>query len=52
MWRVSFQLLLSKRLYDHNLRPINHNPKKLEQTQNLKLTFEETLIFSFFGKSF
>lgn len=42
-----------KRLYDHNLKPINHNPKKLEQTQNLKLTFEENSNFYIFsGKSF
>lgn len=44
---------MKKRLYDKNLKPINHNPKKLVQTQNLEKVFEENSnIYIFSGDSF
>lgn len=41
------------RFYDHNIKPINHNPKKLIQTQLLKEIHEEnSCIYLFTKKSF
>lgn len=41
------------RFYDHNVKPINHNPKKLIQTQFLKEIHEEnSCIYLFTKKSF
>ena len=44
---------MKKRLYDEYLKPLNHNPKKLVQTQNLPTVFEENSnIYIFSGDAF
>lgn len=45
--------LYQSRFYDHNLKPINHDFKKLIKTQNLKKIYEEnSCIYYFTKKSF
>ncbi|MCW7497033.1 acylneuraminate cytidylyltransferase family protein [Leptospira levettii] len=45
--------LIQTRLYDRNLRPINHDPKILTRTQDLDIIYEENSNFYIFsGKSF
>ena len=44
---------LRTRLYDSNLRPINHNPSDIIRTQDLNVVYEENSNFYFFsGQSF
>tara|TARA_B110000008_G_C16975054_1_gene565503 strand:- start:2503 stop:3177 length:675 start_codon:yes stop_codon:yes gene_type:complete len=44
---------MKKRLYSHDLEPINHNPNELQQTQELDFIYEENSNFYIFsGKSF
>jgi len=41
------------RLYDRNLRPINHDPQILARTQDLNVVYEENSVFYLFsGESF
>lgn len=42
---------LHTRLYDSNLRPINHNPAKLERTQDLPPVYEENSNLYIFSKT-
>ena len=41
---------LQSRLYDKNLKPINHNPEILQQTQDLEIIYEENSCFYIFDK--
>ncbi|MBT4551838.1 acylneuraminate cytidylyltransferase family protein [bacterium] len=41
---------LKTRLYNHQYQPINHDPKKLERTQDLKSIFEENSNIYLFSK--
>jgi CMP-N-acetylneuraminic acid synthetase len=41
---------LQSRLYDKDLKPINHNPKILHQTQDLDVIYEENSCFYIFDK--
>lgn len=43
--------VFQSRFYDHNLKPINHDPKFLLQTQDLKKVYEENSCFYIFDKS-
>ena len=42
---------IHSRLYDNNLKPINHNPHELIRTQDLKPIYEENSNFYLFSKS-
>ncbi|MEZ0391614.1 MAG: acylneuraminate cytidylyltransferase family protein [Pseudobdellovibrionaceae bacterium] len=42
---------LQTRLYDHQLKPINHNPNELLKTQDLPPCYEENSNFYFFTRS-
>lgn len=42
--------IFKSRFYDDKLSPINHNPNKLKQTQNMKAIYEENSCFYFFSK--
>ena len=42
--------VFQSRFYDHNLKPINHDPKFLLQTQDLKKVYEENSCFYIFDK--
>jgi len=41
---------LQSRLYDKDLKPINHDPKILQQTQDLDIIYEENSCFYIFDK--
>jgi len=42
--------VLQSRLYDKNIKPINHNPKELLQTQDLDKIYEENSCLYIFNK--
>lgn len=43
--------VFQSRFYDHNIKPINHDPKLLLQTQDLNKIYEENSCFYIFDKN-
>jgi CMP-N-acetylneuraminic acid synthetase len=43
--------MLQTRLYDKNLKPVNHNPEELIKTQDLPPVYEENSNFYFFTRN-